>query len=215
MFKGNIYKSLDFICFKMAKILLSTIYAFEPVIASATKISADRLYLLIDKEPDDKQKESLKMIQQSLGSVLEIKTVETEIYDIYEVAKEAVKIIDILSDKDKIFIDITAGRKTKALGLLFGAYARGDRIQRIMYVKEETKQVMNLPKLTYSVTPGQIKIIEFLACHKIKSMADFAAQINISKSLLYQSIKDLKRMDIIEETSDGIKLTEYGRIVVL
>jgi len=199
----------------MVKILISTIYAFEPVIASATKISADRLYLLIDKKPDDKQKASIKMIQQSLGSVLEIKTVETEIYDIYEVAKETVKIIDILSDKDKIFIDITAGRKTKALGLLFGAYARGDRIQRIMYVKEETKQVMNLPKLTYSVTPGQIKIIEFLESHKIKTMADFASEIKISKSLLYQSIKDLKRMDIIEETSEGIKLTEYGRIVVL
>ena len=199
----------------MAKVLIATLYVFEPVIAAATKISADRLFLLIDKEPDEKQRKSIEVIKQSLGSVLEIKTVETEIYDIYEVAKEAVKIIDVLSDKDKIYVDITAGRKTKALGLLFGAYARGDRIQRIMYVKEENKQIVTLPKLTYSITPGQIKIIEFLAKNQIKTMVDFASKIGISKSLLYQSIKDLKRMDIIEETSEGIKLTDYGRIAVL
>ena len=199
----------------MAKILIATIYVFEPVIAAVTKISADRLFLLIDKEPDEKQKKSIEVIKQSLGSVLEIKTVETEIYDIYEVAKETVKIIDYLSDKDEIYVDITAGRKTKSMGLLFGSYARGDRIQKIMYVKEEDKQIVTLPKLTYSVTPGQIKIIEFLEKNQIKSMVEFASQIKISKSLLYQSIKDLKKMDILEETSDGIKLTDYGRIVIL
>ena len=112
----------------MTKILIATLYIFEPVIAAATKISADRLILLIDHEPDETQQKSLDIIKQSLGSVLEIKTVETDVYDIVEVAKETVKIIDLLSDKDEIYIDVTAGRKTKALGLLFGAYARSDRI---------------------------------------------------------------------------------------
>jgi len=121
----------------MAKILIATLYVFEPIIASSTKISADRLILLIDKQPDEKQQKSLDIIKQSLGSVLEIKTVKTDVYDIVEVARESVKIIDLLSDKDEIYIDITAGRKTKALGLLFGAYARSTRIKRIMYVKEE------------------------------------------------------------------------------
>jgi len=199
----------------MAKVLISTIYVFEPVIAAATKISADRLFLLIDAEPDEKQKKSIEMIQQSLGAVLEIKTVETEIYDIYEVAKETVKIIDILSDKDDIFVDITAGRKTKALGLLFGAYARSTRIKRIMYVKEENKQVVNLPKLSYSITPGQHKIIEYLLTNKVNSMAEFSEKVDVSKAMLYKHIKELKDMDILEETSDGFKLTDYGRIVVL
>ena len=46
---------------------------------------------------------------------------------------------DLLSDKDEIYVDITAGRKTKALGLLFGSYARINRVKKIMYVKEEDK----------------------------------------------------------------------------
>ena len=199
----------------MTKILIATLYVFEPVIAAATKISAERLYLLIDKEPDKKQKESLEVIKKSLGTVLEIKTVETDVYDIVEVAKESVRIIDLLSDKDEIFIDITAGRKTKALGLLFGAYARSNRIKRIMYVKEENKQVVNLPKLSYSITGGQQKIIEFLAKHQVNSMTEFAEKVDVSKAMLYKHIKELKDMDILEETGDGLKLTDYGRISVL
>jgi len=197
------------------KVLIATLYTFEPVIASATKISADMLILLIDKEPDQTQKKSIDIIKQSLGSVLEIKTVETDVYDIVDVAKESVKIIDLLSDKDEIFVDITAGRKTKALGLLFGAYARCDRIKRIMYVKEENKQVVNLPKLCYSITDGQRKIIEFLVKNKVKSMSDFSEKIDVSTGMLYKNIKELKSMDVIEETSDGIKLTDFGRIMVL
>ena len=199
----------------MTKILIATLYIFEPVIAAATKISADRLILLIDHEPDETQQKSLDIIKQSLGSVLEIKTVETDVYDIVEVAKETVKIIDLLSDKDEIYIDVTAGRKTKALGLLFGAYARSDRIRRIMYVKEENKQVVNLPKLSYSITPGQHKIIEFLLKNEVRSMSEFAEKVDVSKAMLYKHIKELKDMDVIEDTTEGFKLTDYGRIVVL
>lgn len=199
----------------MVKILISTIYIFEPVIAAATKISADRIYVLIDKEPDEKQSDSLRIIKQSLGSVLEIKTVKTDVYDIVKVAKEVVKIIDMLSDKDEIYVDITAGRKPKALGLLFGAYARSGRIKSITYLKEEDKRVINLPKLSYSVTPGQFKIVEYLLNHSVNSMSDFATKVNVSKAMLYKHIKELKDMDVIEETSEGLKLTDYGRIVVL
>ena len=199
----------------MTTILIATLYIFEPVIAAATKISADRLILLIDHEPDETQQKSLDIIKQSLGSVLEIKTVETDVYDFVEVAKETVKIIDLLSDKDEIYIDVTAGRKTKALGLLFGAYARSDRIRRIMYVKEENKQVVNLPKLSYSITPGQHKIIEFLLKNEVRSMSEFAEKVDVSKAMLYKHIKELKDMDVIEDTTEGFKLTDYGRIVVL
>lgn len=199
----------------MTRVLIATVYTFEPVIAAATKISAERLILLVDKEPDDKQDKSVDLIKQSLGSVLEIKTVKTDVYDIVDVAKESVKIIDLLSDKDEIFIDVTAGRKTKAMGLLFGAYARCDRIRRIMYVKEENKQIVNLPKLCYSVTGGQRKILEYLDKRTAKTMMELAKKVDVSQGMLYKHIKELKDMDILEETTDGIKLTDYGRIVVL
>ncbi|MBR9700193.1 CRISPR locus-related DNA-binding protein [Candidatus Woesearchaeota archaeon] len=199
----------------MTKILIATLYVFEPIIASATKMSADRLILLIDKKPDKKQLESLEILKKSLGSVMEITTIETEVCDIVKVAKETVKIIDLLSDKDEIYIDITAGRKTKALGLLFGSYARTDRVKRIMYVKEEDKSIISLPKLSYAITPGQNKIVHYLHKNSIVSMIDLANKIDISRAMLYKHIKELKDMDVIENTKDGLQLTDYGRIVVL
>ncbi|PIO06938.1 hypothetical protein COT47_02185 [Candidatus Woesearchaeota archaeon CG08_land_8_20_14_0_20_43_7] len=199
----------------MTKVLIATLYIFEPIVAAVTKISAERLILLIDKEPDEKQSKSLEVVKQTLGSVIEIKTIKTDVYDIVEVAREAVKIIDLLSDKDEIYIDITAGRKTKSLGLLFGSYARCSRIKKIMYIKEENKQIVYLPRLSYSITPAQHKIIEFLLNKKVTSMADFSDKVEVSKAMLYKHIKELKDMDIIEETPDGLTLTDYGRIVVL
>ena len=83
------------------------------------------------------------------------------------------------------------------------------------YVKDENKQVVNLPKLSYSITPGQHKIIEYLLNKKVESMAEFSEKVDVSKAMLYKHIKELKDMDIIEETSEGFKLTDYGRIVVL
>ena len=199
----------------MNKILIATIYTFEPIMASATKVSADRLILLIDKKPDDKQKKSVDLIKKSLGSVLEIKTVGIDVYDIVSISKETIRIIDLLSDKDEIYIDITSGRKTQALGLLFGAYARCDRIKRTMYVCEEDKQILSLPKVSYSLTSAQKRIVEYISKNNIKSMTDFSEDIDVSRGMLYKHIKELKDMDIIEDTPEGIKLTDYGEIVVM
>lgn len=43
----------------------------------------------------------------------------------------------------------------------------------------------------------------------------FSENIDVSRAMLYKHIKELKSMDILEERADGIKLTDYGRIVVL
>jgi len=130
-------------------------------------------------------------------------------------SKETIRIIDLLSDKDEIFIDITSGRKTQALGLLFGAYARCDRIKKIMYVTEEDKQIITLPKVSYSLTSAQKRIIEYISKNEIRSMTDFSEEVDVSRGMLYKHIKELKDMDIIEDTPDGITLTDYGKIVVM
>ncbi|MCK5282477.1 MAG: hypothetical protein KAK00_03640 [Nanoarchaeota archaeon] len=84
-----------------------------------------------------------------------------------------------------------------------------------MYVKEGNKQVVNLPKLCYSITDGQRKIIEFIQKNNVKSMTGFSSKVDVSTGMLYKHIKELKAMDIIEETAEGFQLTDYGKIVVL
>ncbi|HLD87075.1 MAG TPA: DUF6293 family protein, partial [Candidatus Nanoarchaeia archaeon] len=105
----------------MTKVLIATLYSPDPVLLAATRLGPNRLILLIDKEKNAEQEKGLKLIVESLGRVIDVKTVKTEVYDIVEVAKKCVEIIDMQPKDDKIFINITSGRKTKALGLLFAS----------------------------------------------------------------------------------------------
>ncbi len=63
----------------MTRVLISTVYRYEPIIVTSNKFSAEHLILLVDAEPDEKMKSSLDTIKKSLGSALKIETVKTDI----------------------------------------------------------------------------------------------------------------------------------------
>ncbi len=197
------------------KVLIATLYSPEPVILATTRLGPDRLILLIDKEPDKEQAEALKIIQGSLGKVIDVKAIKTEVYDIVEVARKCVEIIDLQPKDDWIFVNITSGRKTKAIGLLFAAYARHDRVRKIAYNPEEDKSsVVYLPKLSFKLTESQKKILEALESGKFDSISDLAKKVELSSAMLYRALDELKDMDLVS-TEDGIKLTDAGKIARL
>ena len=148
----------------MAKVLIATLYSPDPVLLAANRLGPDRIILLIDKKPDKDQEKSYKLIHESLGRVVDVKTVKTEVYDIVKVAEKGVEIIDMQPKDDEIYINVTSGRKTKALGLLFAAYARNDRVKKIAYNPEDDKNsVIWLPKLSFKLSESQKKVLETLA----------------------------------------------------
>ena len=201
--------------FVSKKVLIATLYNPDPVILACTKLGPDRLILLVDKKPGKEQEKALDLIKKSLGKVLEVKTVKVDVYDIVSVAKKCVEIIDLQPDEDKIFVNITAGRKTQAIGLLFAAYARHNKVKKIAYNPEDDKStVVYLPKLSFKLTESQKKILEHLEEGSFKSISDLAKKIDLSTAMLYRAIDELKDMDLVS-TEDGIKLTEAGRIVRL
>ncbi|RLE47863.1 hypothetical protein DRJ25_01400, partial [Candidatus Woesearchaeota archaeon] len=182
---------------------------------ACTKLGPDRLILLVDKKPGKEQEKALDLIKKSLGKVLEVKTVKVDVYDIVSVAKKCVEVIDLQPDEDKVFVNITAGRKTQAIGLLFAAYARHNKVKKIAYNPEDDKStVVYLPKLSFKLTESQKKILEHLEEGSFKSISDLAKKIDLSTAMLYRAIDELKDMDLVS-TEDGIKLTEAGRIVRL
>ena len=197
------------------KVLIATLYNPEPVLLASTRLGPDRLILLIDKEPSKEQEESLKVIQGSLGKVIDVKTVKTAVYDIVDVARKCVEIIDMQPKDDWIFVNITSGRKTKAIGLLFAAYARHDRVRKIAYNPEEDKSsVVYLPKLSFKLTESQKKILEALESGKFESISDLSKKVELSNAMLYRALDELKDMDLVS-TEDGIKLTDAGKIARL
>jgi len=201
---------------KMAKkVLIATLYSPEPVLLAATRLGPERLILLIDKTPSKEQENAVKLIQSSIGKVIDVKTVKTDVYDIVEVAKECVKIIDLQPKDDLIYINITSGRKTKAIGLLFAAYVRHDKVKKIAYNPEEDKSsIVYLPRLSFKLTESQKKILEELGNNNYESIGDLAKKVDISTAMLYRAIDELKDMDLIT-TEEGIRLTDAGKIARL
>ncbi len=197
------------------KVLIATLYSPEPVILASTRLGPERLILLIDKEPDKGQESALKLIQESLGKVIEVKTVKTDVYDIVEVARECVKVIDLQPSEDHIFVNITSGRKTKAIGLLFAAYARHDRVSKIAYNPEEDKSsIVYLPRLSFKLTENQKQILEKIGSDKYKTITELAKDMEISTAMLYRAIDELEDMDLIVRDPE-LKLTDAGKIARL
>ena len=197
------------------KVLIATLYNPEPVLLATTRLGPERLILLVDKEPNKEQEASIKLIQDSLGKVLEVKIVKTDVYDIVEVAKKAVEVIDLQPKEDYIFINITSGRKTKAIGLLFAAYTRHERVSKIAYNPEEDKgSIVYLPRLSFHLTESQKKILEEIGNKKYESISDLSQKIDISTAMLYRAIDELKDMDLVS-SEKGIELTDAGKIARL
>ncbi|KHO46336.1 MAG: CRISPR-associated DNA-binding protein [archaeon GW2011_AR4] len=197
------------------KVLIATVYNPDPVLLAATKLGPDRLILLLDEKPDREQDKALKLIQDSLGKVIEVKTVKCAVYDVVKVASKCVEIIDMQPKEDVVYVNITSGRKTKAIGLLFAAYARHDRVKKIAYNPEEDKGlVVYLPRLSFKLTESQKKILEYVDAGNYASIKELSEKIDLSTAMLYRAIDELKDMDLIS-VEDGLKLTDAGKIARL
>jgi len=195
------------------KVLIATLYNPDPVLLACTRLSPDRLILLIDNEPDKKQKSSLELIQKSLGRVLDVKIVKLPVYDIVKIASEVVKIIDMQPKEDTIYLNITAGRKTQSMGTLFAAYARANLVKKIAYNPEEDKTtVVYLPIMHFKLNESQKTILESLDKKKIETITELAKDVNLSTAMVYRSLDELKNNDFVEITDKGFKLTDAGKI---
>ncbi|MBI2109696.1 CRISPR locus-related DNA-binding protein [Candidatus Woesearchaeota archaeon] len=199
----------------MGKVLIASLYGPDPVILAATRLAVDRLFLLVNKEADKVQEEAIKVIDDSFGRVLDIKYDKIDPYDIVSTAKKVVQIIDHMPKEDLIYVNVTSGRKTMALGILYGAYARVNRIKKIGYNPTEDKNtVVYLPKLSFNLTDSQKKVLLSIEDSKFENLSELAKKVDISPAMLYRNIKDLENLGLIE-TEEGIKLTDAGRIAVL
>lgn len=203
---------------EMAKVLIATLYSAEPVLLAATRLSSERLILLIDEKPNPEQEKSLKTIQGSLGKVMDVKVVKTPVYDIVAVAEKCVEVIDQVPRDDTIYVNVTSDRKTKAIGLLFAAYARSSKVKKIAYNTFEDNpdkpSVVYLPKMSFHLTDSQKRILEDLADDDYKDHAALAKKLGMSRAMLYRNIKELQDMDFIT-VENGLHLTDAGRIARL
>ena len=125
--------------------MISTIYSLEPVMACITQFSPNKIILLREEDAPDKIVESERMLQETVGKVLELVSKPTSIYNVVMIARDTADIIDEEHAQGRrIIVNISGGRKPQALGALFGCYARQDMIEKIVYITEEDKNIIEL-----------------------------------------------------------------------
>jgi len=204
---------------KAKKVLIATLYNPDPVVLATTRLGPDKLILVIDKEPNKELTEALERIKGNYGKVLELEEVKTDAYDIVGVARKCVEIIDRQGKDDEIYANITSGRKTRAIGLLFASYARHDRVKRIAYNPEEDKKaIVWLPRLSFKLTDSQKRILEAIDEGKFETIKDLADKLDkdgaLSTAMVYRAIGELEDMDMVV-TEGKLELTDAGRIARL
>lgn len=198
----------------MTKILITTTYSSDSIIFAITRLSVERVYLLIDKKPDQYQKETIKKINETFKNVIEVIEKKIEIYDFVSIAKVVTDLLDSISRKDEIYVNITPGRKTQSLGLLFGCYARPKFVKKVFYIPEESKEMITLPLLSFDITESQKQVLDNI--EKIDTPAALANEVEVSKAMLYRNIKELMDRGFIEpKENSGYKLTDAGKIAKL
>jgi len=209
-YNSNLIKNPSSPINSMAKVLITPIYETESIALAINRFSIERVFLLVSKKTDDKQQDAVKYIKEHYEKIIEVKEKKTELYDIVETTHQVKEIIDTLSLTDEIYLNISTGRRTQAMGVLFAGYKRPARIKKIFYVTEDTKEVITIPILSFDVTETQQKILENI--EDIDKISELSTEIEFSKAMVYRALKELKDKGLIEENEKGHKLTQAGKI---
>ncbi|CDG65084.1 CRISPR locus-related DNA-binding protein [Methanobacterium sp. MB1] len=197
----------------MANTLISTIYSMEPVMTCITQFSPDKIILIREEDAPAKMKETERMLQETVGKVLEIEVKPTSIYNVVMVARDTAEIIEEEHAHGRnIVVNVSGGRKPQALGALFGSYARHDMVEKIVYITEEDKNIIDLPILNFGISKTKRIILEELKNGE-NNVKNLSTKIGISRGMTYNHIRELREMGLIDQKS--LEITSAGELAII
>jgi len=201
----------------MKKILLTNTYSFTPMVGAITRIGPDVIYLIMDKQSDDTQKQTKEKLKNTFKHI-EFKEIKTTLYEVYEIAKEIIINIDKIykEEENEIYVDITSGRKPKSIGIMLGCYARSNKIKEILYFTSEINQMVVVPKLSFDISKKAYDLLEEISKKDI-TLPELANsdKLNLGRTAIYNNVRDFKEKGLVEEKNGFLYLTDYGKLLLL
>lgn len=200
------------------RVVISTFYLGPAVKRAITKLSPDKLILLIDDSlkgsGTEKMKKALDELKKFYSKILEIREIKVKSYDLPQILSKSSEAINKESKEgNEIIIHITEGRKITSLGLLFGAYMNKEKISSAYYITEEENKLISLPLLDFHVGESKKRILAEIGNGNggIKAIEN---KLKIKQSATYQHLQELKREGYLEDGKE-LKLTQLGRVVAV
>ncbi|MFH0835991.1 MAG: CRISPR-associated CARF protein Csa3 [Candidatus Micrarchaeota archaeon] len=196
--------------------LVASFYSSEPLLACVKALMPSKIVLLHPKALDDKLKKNLEAVELAAGKFIAVEKVPVAQYDVLGVAEKAVACIDRESSAgNRVVVNFTGGRRTIGLGALFAAYARPELVDRVVYVTEESNEVLDLPKLGFNLSSSKRGFLEELNKSKpgaAVSVPDLAEKLGVTKGMAYVHLRELKAGGFINGDN---KVTVAGKLALL
>ncbi len=178
-----------------------------------TQFSPKKLVLLREDNPPEEKNNVEQMLKDTFGKFIEIVYQETSLYNVVQVAQDTAEAID--EEKaagKKVVVNVSGGRKTQALGALFGCYARHHEVERIVYVTQEDHELIDLPILNFGISKTKKQLLETLMEGET-SVKDLALKMGISRGMTYNHIRELREMGFIDQ--EKLEITSAGKLAVI
>jgi CRISPR locus-related DNA-binding protein len=153
------------------------------------------------------------MLKETVGKVMDVEPHLTSIYDVVQIAQDTADVIEKEAARGrKIIINVSGGRKTQALGALFGCYSRHEEVERIVYVTEEDQEIIDLPILNFGISPTKRQILEELQDGEM-SVKNLSIKVGISRGMTYNHIRELRDMGFIHHSR--LDITSAGKLAII
>ena len=202
----------------MTNTLIATIFYDDSIKLGITDYKIDKAILLEDESPGDTQKTTIKEVTKYFEKLVDFQVEKIAKYDIEKVVEKCLKIIDKIPKEEKIIIDITQGKRTQTIGLLFAAYKRFNRIEKIYYgmdIADKKYKALELPKFKFDITEKQRIVLEGIRDNKI--MNKIIVKGKVSRATAYSSVIELEEAALItkREKENKYSLTDAGKIMLM
>ena len=192
------------------RVMISTVHIKKAVLVAIPKLSAEKIIFLIDT--DTKNKANLEEIKLFFGESIPVEFIKVSAYDVSNIASLVAQRIDEeYEKKNEVILHITEGRKTLAIGAMYGAYARAKKVLGIYYITEENNELISLPVLEFKLNPTKLSILqEFKKGNK--NIKGLAQKLGKTEAMIYAHIADLKKGNYISKDET---LTCKGELIIL
>ena len=193
--------------------LIATFYNTKPFLPAALKFSPKKIVLLVDSA-DKEVKDNIKAVKKTFEEVVQFEVVNVGKDDIYTAAKTTVQIIDAnKAPGNKIIVSIAGGNRVLASAALFGAYARPDRVSKIVAnATQDSASLVSLPKLSYNIGSTKRELLAKLESRNDKTIQEIASEMRKSRGMIYQHLKELKNVGYLD---DDYNITDAGKLALL
>ena len=201
----------------MINVMIATVgFESEPLIIGIQTFNIKRMILIREADPPSEVRKVENLMASTFGNFIDIVVKEVaNWYDILGLVDLVTYLIKSEHDKGgQVYVNITGGRKTASIGALLGVFKNVSKVKEVFYVTEEEHGILPLPKISWTLQKTKYSLLKLVA----EGLSDIDAlkeELEISRTMTYMHLRDLKDQALIVETPNGYDMTLAGKLLLI